>query len=132
MAVTLETIARNAAVDGICDLVDVSSPGILEFKTAGGTSTKDNGKVAELTFSATAFDAGGTAGAGICTADTITSDTNADGGTTAKAYFYDGAGAPILTCSVGAGSGDIDLSSVIIGAGDTVAVTALTVTVPAS
>lgn len=129
MAVTLETIARDAACNAIVDLCDVGGTGTLEFKTSGGTSTKGNGQVCELPFSATAFGASST---GVATAAAITSDTNADGGTTTKAYFYDGANAPILTCSVGTSGQDINLSSVIIGAGDTVAVSALTVTVPAS
>ena len=129
MAVTLETIARNAACNGIVDLVDVSGPGKLQFKTSGGTSTFDNGAVATLTFSATAF---GNAATGVATAAAITSDTNAAGGTTTKAYFYDGANAPVLWCSVSTTAADINLTNNVIAATETVAVTALTVTVPAA
>lgn len=130
MAVTLQTSARNAACDGIVDLTDAGvGAGTLEFKTSGGTSTAGNGEVATLTFSDPAF---GAAATGVATASAITSDTSATGGTTTQAYIYDSDSNPVLSCSVGTSGEDINLSSVIIGAGDTVAVTALTVTVPAS
>lgn len=130
MAVTLQTAARNAACDAIVDLIDAGSgAGVLEFKTSGGTSTKGNGQVAELTMSDPAF---GAASTGVATANAISDDTNADGGTTTQAYLYDSDNNPILSCSVGTGDADINLSSVAIGAGDTVSVTPLTVTVPAS
>ena len=130
MAVTLETNARNAACDGIVDLVDGGAgAGTLEFKTAGGTSTAGNGEVATCTFSDPAF---GAAATGVATANAITDDTNATGGTTTKAYFYDSNSAAILQCAVGTSGSDINLSSTVIGAGDTVSISSLTVTVPAS
>lgn len=130
MSVTLETVARNAACDGVVDLVDAGAgAGKLQIKTSAGTSTFDNGKVATLTFSDPAF---GAASSGVATANAITSDTNATAGTAAKAYFYDSSNTPILQCTVGTSGADINLSSVSIGSGDTVAISSLTVTMPAS
>lgn len=126
MAVTLETSARNGACNGVVDLVDAgSAAGTLEFQTSGDV------EVATLTFSDPAF---GNAATGVATASAITSDTSATGGTTAKAKFKDSDANVVLSCSVTAtgGGGDITLSSVAIGAGDTVSVSSLTVTMPAS
>lgn len=123
MAVTLTTAARDAACDAITALIDAGGAGTLEFQDSGTT------EVATCTFSATAFGASST---GVCTAAAITSDTNATGGTTVKALFKSGAGTEILRCAVGTSGSDINLSNNVITAGETVAITALTVTVPAS
>lgn len=127
MAVTLETSARNAACNGIVDLVDAgAAAGTLEFQTSGGV------EVATCTFSDPAF---GNAATGVATASAITSDSSATGGVTTKAVFKDSDANAVLTCSVTAsgGGGDITLAGgTTIGAGATVAVSSLTVTVPAS
>lgn len=122
MAITLETVARNAACDAVVDLLD---GGTLEFQTSGGV------EVATLTFGTPAF---GAASAGTATANAITSDTNATGGTIAKAVLKTSGAAAVVTYTVTAtgGGGDIELSSVAIGAGDTVSVSSLTYTQPAS
>jgi hypothetical protein len=49
-----------------------------------------------------------------------------------KATFEDSDAEVMLTATVGTSGNDINLSSTTIGAGDTVAVSALTVTMPAS
>ena len=127
MAVTLETSARNAACDGIVDLVDAGAgAGTLQFETTGDV------ECATVTFQDPAF---GAAATGVATASTpMTDDTNATGGTTGQASFYDSNSAKVLECSVTAtgGGGDIEISSVAIGAGDTVSCSSLTVTVPAT
>jgi hypothetical protein len=131
MAVTLETAARNAACDAIVDLVDGGAgAGVLEFKTSGGTSTKGNGQVCEMTLNDPAF---GAASTGVATLDVdpAISDTNADGGTTTKAYFYDSNNNPLFSCTVSTSGADINLSNNVITAGETVTITSLTVTVPA-
>jgi len=121
---TLETSARNAACDAIVDLIDAgASAGTLQFETSGDV------EVATLTFSDPAF---GNAATGVATASSITSDTNATGGTIAQASFYDSDSNKVLEATVSTSGADINLSSLSVTAGDTVSVSSLTVTVPAS
>lgn len=123
MAVTLTTAARNAACNAIVDLVDAGAgAGTLEFVAADTTT-----EVATLTFSDPAF---GDSAAGVATASAITSDTSATGGTTTIAKLKDSNGTEVLRCTVGTSGADINLSNNVIAASETVAVTALTVTVP--
>jgi hypothetical protein len=121
-AVTHPTAVRTATADFIVDQLDVNTPpGRLIMQTAGSVT------VATLIFSNPAF---GAAAAAVATAAAITSDTNAVGGTIAKAELRQGAGTAIILCSVTAtgGGGDITLSSVVVSAGQTVALTSLTYT----
>jgi hypothetical protein len=123
---TLSTSARNAAVDAITALINGGAgdaTGDLQFQTAGSVA------VATLNFSATAF---GAAATGVATANAISSDTNAVGGTTTKASFRNRANVEILSCTVATSGAEINLSSTVIGAGDTVSITSLTITQPAS
>lgn len=120
MAVTHPTAVRTGVADFVVDQIDEGTPpGYLEFQTSG------NSEVATLPFSATAF---GAAAAGVATANAITSDTSATGGTIAKARLKNAAGTDKILCSVTAtgGGGDIELSSVIISAGQTVSLSSLT------
>lgn len=121
MSVTHVVAIRNAIADLVVDSLDPS--GYLSFQTSGDV------EVARLPFSATAF---GAASSGIATAAAITSDTNADGGTIAKAKFFNSSDVQKFACSVTAtgGGGDIELSAVVITAGQTVAVSALTYEAP--
>lgn len=119
----LNTAARNAACNAVVDLIDAGSgAGALVFRTSG------NSEVATLPFSDPAF---GNAATGVATAGAITSDTNATGGTTDRATLEDSDTNAYITASVGTSGEDINLSSVVIGPGDTVAMTSLTVTMPA-
>jgi len=121
---TLEVAARNAACNAIVDLIDAGAgAGTLVFETSGDV------EVATLTFSDPAF---GNAATGTATASAITSDTSATGGTVAQASFYDSDSNKVLECTVSTSGADINLSSLSVGAGDTVSVSSLTVTVPAS
>lgn len=123
---TLETAARNAACDAVVDLIDAGAgAGTLVFETSGDV------EVATLTFSDPAF---GNAAAGVATANSITSDTDATGGTVAQASLYDSDSNKVceLTVTVTSGGGDIELSSLTIGSGDTVSLSSLTITMPAS
>jgi len=128
MAVTLSTAARNAACDAIVDLADVGTTdanGDLVIMTAGDV------EIATLALSDPAF---GASVSGVSTANTITSDTNATGGTAALFKVVDKDNTEVWRGTVGAtGSGaDLELSALVIGAGDTVTVTSFTFTVPAS
>jgi hypothetical protein len=125
LAVTHPTAVRTLLADTVVDQLDLNTPpGKLVMQTAGGAS------VATLTFSNPAF---GAAASGTATAGAITSDTNAVGGTITKAELRQGNATPIVLCSVTntGGGGDIQLSSTIVSAGQTVAVTALTYSAPA-
>ncbi len=107
MAVTHPLAVRQGIANFVVDQLDEGTPpGTLVIQTGGGAT------VATLTFSATAF--GAADGSAVCTANAITSDTNAVGGT-------------ITATGMG---GDIQLSSVVISAGQTVAVSSLTYTAP--
>jgi hypothetical protein len=106
--------------DYVVDLIDAGpAAGTLEFQTAASA------EVATCTFSDPAF---GAASSGTATANAITSDTNATGGTITKAVLQDSTGSDVVLCAVGTSGSDINMSSTTIGAGDTVAVTALTYT----
>lgn len=121
---TLETSARNAACNAIVDLIDAGADaGTLVFQTSG------DAEVATLTFSDPAF---GSAASGVATAGAITSDTSATGGTVAQASAFDSNAAKVIEFTVSTSGADINLSSLTIGAGDTVSMSSLTVTMPAS
>ena len=124
MALTHTTAARNAAVDGVVDLIDAGSTdanGDLVIMTSGDV------EVAILAMANPAF---GAASSAVATAGTITDDTNATGGTAAKFKIQDRDNTEIVQGSVTAtgGGGDIELSSVTIGATDTVSMSSLTYT----
>ena len=124
MAVTHPTTVRNTIADAVVDSIDTGGAGSLIFQTSGDV------ECATLTFSATAF---GAAAAGTATANAITSDTSATGGTVAKFKIQNGSAADAgFAGSVTAtsGGGDIELSSVAVGAGDTVSMSSLTYTAP--
>lgn len=129
MSVTHPAGIRNDIADFVVDKLDsgtaTNPSGRLIFDTSGDV------EVATLPLSVTAF---GAAAAGIATAAAITSDANATGGTVAKCKLVDRSGSNVIikgSVTLVAGGGDIELSSVLIGAGDTVAMTSLTYTAPA-
>lgn len=119
MAVTHPTATRNGIADYVVDQLD---GGTVEIQTSGDV------EVATLTFGTPAF---GAAASGVATANAITSDTSATGGTAAKAQLKTSGGTAIVNCAVGTSGSDINLSSVTIGAPDTVAISSLTYTAPA-
>jgi len=127
MATTHTIAIRSGIADYVVDQLDTGSAdatGDLRFLTSGDV------EVARLNFSNPAF---GAAASGVATASAISSDTNATGGTIAKFAARNRDNTNIFLGSVTAtgGGGDITLSSVAIGAGDTVAVSSLTYTAPA-
>ncbi|TAK45253.1 MAG: hypothetical protein EPO27_10560 [Betaproteobacteria bacterium] len=125
MAVTHATALRTVLADAAVDSIDNgAAAGTLEFQTAASA------EVATLTFSDPAF---GAAANGVATASAITSDSSATGGTITKAVLQDSDGNDKILCSVTAtgGGGDIELSSVVVSAGQTVSVSSLTYTAPA-
>lgn len=122
MGVTLETAARNAAVDGVVDLLDA---GNIQFQTSA------HGEVAECALNATAF---GAASSGTATANAISDDTNTTAGTIAHAHIRTSADASLIiaTCGIAASGEPFILSNLTFGNGDTLEVDSLTITQPAS
>lgn len=119
---TLTDAVRNAMCNAAAGLFN---NGTIAFRTSA------DAEVATCTFGATAF---GAAAAGVATANAITPDSSATGGTVAKAVLRTSAPADAITCTatVTGGGGEFTASNMTLGAGDTVNVTALTLTMPAS
>ena len=123
MAVTHTTAARNAATDAVTALIGAS--GKLAFRTTGTVSAPGT-VVATLSMSATAFGASAT---GTATANAITSDTNAAGGTVATATLQTSGGTVVIHCAVAASASDINMTNgLVVTAGDTVSCSSLTYT----
>ena len=125
MAVTHPAAVRTGMADYVVDQLDINTPpGKVVMLTAASAV------VATLTLANPAF---GAASAGVATANTIAADTNAVGGTIAKAELRQGNATPIILCSVTAtgSGGDIQLNSVVISAGQQVSLTSLTYAAPA-
>lgn len=122
MSVTHPVAVRSVIADAVTATIGAS--GKISMQTAGSVA------VATLPFSATAFPGSVN---GVATANAITSDTNAVGGTIAKAELQTAASVAKVLCSVTAtgGGGDIQLSSVVVSAGQTVSLSSLTYTAPA-
>lgn len=126
--ITLTSGARNAACNGVVDLIDAGSGdanGDLIIRTSGDV------EVATLAMTNPAF---GAASTGVATAAAISDDSSATGGTAANFIFQDRDNAEVLegSVTVTSGGGDLELSSVSIGATDTVSISSFTVTMPAT
>ena len=126
MSLTHTTAIRNAIADAVVDAIDVGSTdanGDLEYMTSGDV------EVATLAMSNPAF---GDSAAGIATANAITKDSSATGGTIAKFKLQNRDNTEVVRASVTAtgGGGDIELSSVVITATDEVSTSSLTYTAP--
>jgi hypothetical protein len=124
MTVTHPVTVRDALANYVVDQLDlISPPGKLVLQTSGGAA------VATLTFSNPAF---GNSSSGTATANAISDDTNAVGGTIVKGEMRNGGGTPQALFSVTAtgGGGDLQMNSVVVSAGQTVRVAALTYSGP--
>lgn len=125
MAVTHPAAIRDGICNYVVDQLDLNTPpGKLVMQTSGGVA------VATLTLANPAF---GNSASGVATAGAIVADSNAVGGTIAKAELRQGGATPVILCSVTAtgGGGDIQLNSVVISAGQQVSLTSLTYAAPA-
>lgn len=131
MALTpsITTAARNAAADAVTALIGASG----KIRIYSGTMPADvnaalsgNTILADLALSATAF---GAASSGVSTANAITTDSSADATGTATFFrILTSANAAVIQGSVGTSGCDLNLSSVSIVAGGSVAITSLTYT----
>ncbi len=126
MALTHTTAVRNGLADYTVDQVDV---GTID---ANGDLVIMTGADSQLAILAMANPAFGNAAIGVATAAAISDDTNASAGTAAKCKLQNRDNTEIVQGSVTAtgGGGDIELSSVAIGAGDTISISSLTYTAP--
>ena len=121
-AVTHLAAVRDTLANTVVDLLDAGAgAGTLVFQTSGAV------EVATLTFSDPAF---GNSSSAVATANAITDDTNATGGTTDRFITEDSNNLDVFLGSVGTSGQDINLSSVVIAASDTVSVSSLTYTAP--
>ncbi len=113
--------------DAIADAVDtrIGAAATIEFQTSGDV------EVATLTLSNPAFGASST---GVITLSGVPlSDTNATGGTMAKFRIKSGGTTTEITGTVSTSGADINFAGgLTVGAGDTVTLTAFTITCPAS
>lgn len=126
MGVTLSTCARDTACDSIVDLIDVGvGDGQIEFYTDSfGTL------LAVLDFQSTAF---GDSSNGTASADTIDAETSAVAtGVAGNFRLINGDNSGVLSGTVSASGGDINLNTTNIYQGDSLSMSSLTVTVPAS
>lgn len=134
----ISTAARDAACDGIVDLLDGGTPpGRIEIRTgAPPTNVSDVSSGTLLgtpLFSNPAFGASST---GTATAASITSDTNADASGDAgyfRCYTGDGADTAAIfqgTAGESADTPDMTFDNKSIVAGGTIAISSMTVTVP--
>lgn len=121
----LETATRNALADAFDALVNTGAgTACLKLETSG------DAEVATFNFSNPAF---GNASSGTITlADTPIEDTDATGGTVAQGSIYNRNGDKVCESAAATSGEEITVSSTTIAEGETVTLTSLTVTVPAS
>lgn len=121
----LETGARNALADALDAYVNTGA-GTAQFKL----ETSGDVEVAAFDLQNPAF---GNAATGVITLQgTPLQDTSAAGGTVAQASLYNRNATKVLE-SVAATSGqEVTVSSLTVGVGETVTLTSLTITQPAS
>jgi len=126
MALVLQTALRNDLANQIDDSINFGATdanGDLKFETSGDVA------VATIEFQNPAF---GAAATGVITmAGQPLSDTNAVGGTVAQFSIFDRNNLKLLEGVVLVSGGEINLSSLVVGATDTVELTTFTITVPA-
>jgi len=126
MSLTHVTAVRNTLANAAVDAVVVGSTdanGDLVIMTSGDV---------EVSTHAHANPAYGAAASGVATAGAIGDDASATGGTAALYKQQDRDNAEVMrgTVTATAGGGDIELTSVVIGATDTVQISSLTYTAP--
>ncbi len=120
------TALRNAQGDTFVDAIDGGAgAGIIEIFTAAfGTL------LGTLTFSDPAF---GDFAAGVGTASAITGDASADAtGTAAVCRFSTSTPTTQFEGTVGTAGADINFNTVAFTAGDSIDITSMTITMPAS
>ena len=126
----IRTSARNTALDAVTTTLGTSAIFVLyagvQPADASAAATAANTVVASLAFPAT--NAYGAAAAGVLTANTITQDATAAGGTATWFSQQKATGQRVVDGSVGTSGADLNLNAVAITTGAAVAITAFTIT----
>jgi len=126
MTLTLQTVLRDDIANEIDNSINVGtmqSGGKLVIETSGD---------AEISLHRFANPAFGASATGTITMETPPKDdTSAMAGTAAQFSIFDRDDQKQLEGVVAVSGSDLDLSSLSVGAGDTVSLTAFTITVPA-
>jgi len=130
MTLILESGLQDAMATAIRDYIDAGTAPELVFETTGDVP------VATIILNGTNAFSAPSAGVITMTGQPL-SDTNAVGGVVAQFSIFQNVtqgAAKVLegVVSIPAGGGDIELSSLTVGATDTVELTTFTITVPAS
>lgn len=133
MVYRLSTAARDAGCNGIVDLLDAAGA-TIRFRTSTqptNVGDADSGTLlGTVTFATPAFGASST---GVATAGAIASDTNADASGTAGHFrVYNGSAGIHSDGTAGTSGTDAVFDNNVIVAGGTIAVSAMTVTLPIS
>jgi len=124
---------RNQMLDQINASVGASAVFVIyagvQPADVSSATTAANVAIASLAFTQSSAFAAATAGA--ITANAITSDSSAVGGTAAWFSIQKATGARVADGSVGTSGADLNLNSVAITTGATVAITAFAITIAA-
>jgi len=134
----ISTAARNASCDALVDRVDGGTPpGTIQIRTGAPPSNVSDASSGTLLgtciFGNPAF---GAAASGVATANSITSDTNADNSGDAGHFrVYQGAAGDTAadwqgTAGEAADTPDMEFDNKTIVAGGTIAISSFTLTVP--
>lgn len=119
MAVTHSAATRNALADAVLAEIDIDvGAGNLIFQTSGDV------EVATLVLS----DPAGVVAAEVLTFSAIADDTSATGGTVDRFIIESNSTGTRVLGNVLTSGGDINLSSLSVGVGDTVSISSLTYT----
>jgi hypothetical protein len=133
MPLRLADSARNAAVNGVVDLLDVGGAGSIKIYTGSQPATPATGAsgtlLATITLVSTAFGASSSGSAALADPASVNAVAT---GTAGWARFADGAGAVVMDGNVTAtgGGGVVELSTVSLVSGNPVDITGGTYTQP--
>lgn len=130
----LATIARNAACDGVVDLLDAGAgAGTIQIRSGSMPATPQTAASGTLLATVTLADpAAGSAATGVATISDPASVTGVGDGTAGYGRFLDSNANVVMDMDVTAtgGGGSITLSTTTISTGVTVDMGAITITVP--
>ena len=121
---SLNTFTTSLSASAIFRIYAGTQPADVSSATTAG-----NTLCASLTFPST--NAFGASSGGVITANTITSDANASGGTATWFTICTSTNTRFADGSVGTSGADLNLNSTTITTGATVAISSFTVTIPA-